>query len=200
MNHFECFKNARQVIIEMLSDRGYVIDNEYKDINDDTLKYLYLIKSYDIFCKKHESNDSKIYVKFIYVSRVKPTIIKEIITKLYSEVLNKEKDHIIFILQDNPTNTIKKLIEEQYNCETFNINNLQINITKHVLVPKHELISEEEQEDIISKYNLRNIKQLPIIYKTDPVIRYYNFPSNRVCKISRNSKTTVQSLFYRYIK
>jgi DNA-directed RNA polymerases I, II, and III subunit RPABC1 len=199
MNHFECFKNARNVVIEMLSDRGFIINEEYKNIDDETLKYLYFIKSYDIICKEHNNNTNKIYVKFIYINKIKPSVLKEYLSTLYTDTLNEETDKIILILQENPTNTIKKIADDN-NCEIFNINNLQINITKHRLVPKHSLATDEEVKTIIEKYNLRAIQQLPIILRTDPVIRYYNYPPNKVCKITRISKTSIKSVFYRYIR
>ena len=197
MNHFECFKNARKVIIEMLSDRGFTVNDEYKDIDEETLKYIYFIKSYDIVCKKNTDN-SQIYVKFIYINKIKPSVLKEYITALYKDILNND-DKIILILQEKPTNTILK-IAEQHDCELFDINNLQINITKHRLVPAHSLASDEEVVDIMKKYNLRAIHQLPILLKSDPIVRYYNYPSNKVCKITRISETAVESVFYRYIR
>jgi len=200
MNHFDCFKNARNVVVEMLEDRGFIVNDEYKNVDDETLKYLYYIKSYDIFCKEHVKDNTKIYAKFIYTAKIKPTIFKEYITTLFSETLNPEQDKIILILQENPSKTLVKIAASFKNCEIFNINNLQINITKHSLVPKHSLISETEVNELTEKYNLSSIYQLPVISRQDPIVRYYNFPSNRVCKIVRYSKTSVEHIFYRYIK
>ena len=55
-NYFQNLKNARNVIIEMLEDRKYVVDSKFKDIDDETLKHLYYINSYDIIAKNSKDN------------------------------------------------------------------------------------------------------------------------------------------------
>ena len=200
MNHFDCFKNARNVVIEMLEDRGFIVNDEYKNVDNETLKYLYYVKSYDIFCKKHTTDNTKIYAKFIYSTKIKPTVFKEYITTLFRETLDPEYDKIILILQEEPTKSLVKIANLFNSCEIFNINRLQINITKHSLVPKHSLISETEVNELKQKYNLTSIHQLPVISRHDPIVRYYNFPYNRVCKIVRHSRTSVEHIYYRCIK
>lgn len=196
-NYFQTLKNARNVIIEMLEDRHYVIDKKFKNIDDETLKHLYYINSYDIIANNLKNN--KMYVKFFSHSKLKPTTVKEYLLNIYESVLEKDKDNIIIVLNDKPTTTIQKILNE-FNCEVFQIDMLQINITKHNLVPKHELASEEEITQIINIYNLPSIHKLPIISKNDPVVKYYNFPINKVCKITRKSKTSINHTYYRYIK
>jgi len=196
-NYFQTLKNARTVIIEMLEDRNYIIDDKFKNIDDETLKHLYYINSYDIIAKNSKNN--KIYVKFFSHNKLKPTIIKEYLLNIYDSILEKDKDNIVIILNDKPTTTIKKILNE-FNCEVFEIDMLQINITKHALVPKHELADDAEINQLIKKYNLPSIHKLPIINSNDPVIKYYNFPSNNVCKITRKSKTSINHVYYRYIK
>lgn len=39
-------------------------------------------------------------------------------------------------------------------CKLFQITDLLVNITKHVLKPKHELLNNEEKEKLLKKYNL----------------------------------------------
>ena len=196
-NYFKSLKNARNVVIELLEDRNLDVDSKFKNIDDDTLKHLYYIDSYDIITKDLENN--KIYVKFFSFQKLKPTIIKEYLLNIFDSTLNKEKDKLIIILYDKPTATIKKILDE-YNCEVFEINMLQINITKHQLVPKHELATQQEVSELMEKYNLPSIQKLPTISKNDAVIRYYNFPKDRVCKITRKSKTSLDYIYYRYIK
>ena len=49
---------------------------------------------------------------------------------------------------------------------------LQFNITKHMLVPNHIKLDEDEENFIIQKYNLKSKFQLPLILKNDPISRY----------------------------
>ncbi|MFH7859798.1 MAG: DNA-directed RNA polymerase subunit RpoH/Rpb5 C-terminal domain-containing protein, partial [Candidatus Aenigmatarchaeota archaeon] len=45
-----------------------------------------------------------------------------------------------------------------------------INILEHVYVPKHEILSKEEAEALLKKYNITP-SQLPSILISDPVVK-----------------------------
>lgn len=68
----------------------------------------------------------------------------------------------------------------------------------HVLVPKHEMASEKEKNEILEKYNI-SLKQLPKISRKDPAIAHLNAESGEVIKITRKSPTSGSSTFYRVV-
>ncbi len=71
-------------------------------------------------------------------------------------------------------------------------------ITKHELVPKHELLSEKETKDILKELNI--VKgQLPKILVTDPVVKKLKADAGVVMRITRNSRTAGTSIFYRVV-
>ncbi len=71
-------------------------------------------------------------------------------------------------------------------------------ITKHELVPKHELLSEEETKDVLNELNI--VKgQLPKVLTTDPVVKKLKADAGIVMRITRNSKTAGTSIFYRVV-
>lgn len=74
----------------------------------------------------------------------------------------------------------------------------KIDISKHSFVPKHIKLTEEEVQDLLTKYNV-SIKQLPAIHKTDPSIRELNAKIGDVIKIMRKSQTAGEYLFYRAV-
>ena len=191
-----------KTIIEMVEDRKYIIPNEYKEIDLNTFKYLYNTDNgLDIFIKEHSSEQKKLYIKFTY-ENYKPSSIKKFITDVCTKYLNNKNDKLLLILNDKPNNAILKISKESmYNMvDIFWTDILQFNITKHKFVPKHELLSNNELKFIMTKYKIINLLQFPIILKSDPVIRYYDFPSGSVCKITRPSVTTYEHIYYRYIK
>lgn len=107
------------------------------------------------------------------------------------------KDIATSILQDNPNTELYLVVNNNtFSPKLPNLNvlyakNLRINITKHVLTHKHELATESEL-DRLKEIGLKN---LPIIYDTDPMVRWYGWKVGSVCKITRPNST-----FYRMIK
>jgi DNA-directed RNA polymerase subunit H len=69
---------------------------------------------------------------------------------------------------------------------------------EHMLVPKHELCTEEEVKKILSKYNIKK-QQLPKISVKDPVIIHLGLERGTILKITRNSRTATKTIFYRRV-
>lgn len=67
---------------------------------------------------------------------------------------------------------------------------------KHVLVPKHEKISEKEKKELFERYNI-NVQQLPRINAKDAAIAHIECKPGDVIKITRNSETAGRVLYYR---
>jgi len=70
------------------------------------------------------------------------------------------------------------------------------NISEHVLVPKHTILSEKEKEKLFETYHI-TIKELPKILLTDPGIKALKPKIGDVVKIERDSLTAGKSVFYR---
>ena len=71
-----------------------------------------------------------------------------------------------------------------------------IDITQHVLVPKHTKLSQEEAEKILSNLNIIS-SQLPKILKTDAAIKHLNIEPGEIIEIERDSPTAGKTKFYR---
>ncbi len=74
----------------------------------------------------------------------------------------------------------------------------EINILEHELVPKHEICSEEEVNELLKRYNISK-EQLPKILLTDPVVKALGAKPGDVIKIIRNSKISGKSIYYRVV-
>ncbi len=66
----------------------------------------------------------------------------------------------------------------------------------HILVPIHTKISEKEKAELLKKYNIK-LKDLPKIQITDPAIQHLDVKEGDVIKISRKSRTSGESFYYR---
>lgn len=96
--------------------------------------------------------------------------------------------HCIIVYKDNATPVAKKIVSDSNEMiiELFNEDELQYNITKHYLVPPHELVmfdNSKEYDIFKKKYG----DKLPIILKNDPVVRFYGFKKGDILKITRKN-------------
>ena len=102
--------------------------------------------------------------------------------------------HCIIIYNNNITSSAKRVITNFVDTvfELFTINELQFNITKHYLVPPHTILKEAEAVEFVKKFGMN----IPILHKTDPVCRFYNFQRASIIKVDRKDK----SVSYRIVK
>jgi len=153
---------TKEIIIDMLTDRGYVIkDNSVDDkliAQDSTSSLIVLISSVD----KLNINIIKEYIKLIEQLKITRCII------VYNNCI---------------TSSAKKVIEnlQHIDIEVFNKNELQYNITHHKYYRPHIKIKDQEFDLINKKYG----KNLPVLLSTDPVSRYFNFKKGDIIKIIR---------------
>jgi len=70
-----------------------------------------------------------------------------------------------------------------------------INIFENKLVPKHEILTEQEKEQLLQKFNI-SLKQLPRIKEEDPAAKALGATRGDVLKITRLSETA--GLYYHY--
>ena len=69
---------------------------------------------------------------------------------------------------------------------------------KHILIPKHTKLSDTQGEKLLETYNI-SLKELPRILKTDPSIISLDAKPGNIVKITRNSPTAGESIFYRVV-
>ena len=68
----------------------------------------------------------------------------------------------------------------------------------HIYVPKHEIISKKEAEEVLEKYNCQPT-ELPLIMANDPAIVGLGVKPGDMIKVIRNSATAGESFYYRYV-
>ncbi|KAK3139296.1 hypothetical protein QOZ80_5AG0380870 [Eleusine coracana subsp. coracana] len=85
-----------------------------------------------------------------------------------------------------------------FKIDIFQITELLVNITKHVLKPKHEVLTEEEKSKLLKEYNVKD-SQLPRMLETDAVSRYCGLGKSTVVKVIYDSELTGNHVTYRCI-
>ena len=73
-----------------------------------------------------------------------------------------------------------------------------VNIVEHELVPKHEVLSKEETEEVLDTFKI-NKEQLPKILSSDSVLEHIKAKTGDVIRITRNSPTAGESVYYRVV-
>ena len=71
-------------------------------------------------------------------------------------------------------------------------------VPDHVYVPKHEIMTKKEAEEVLQKFNC-NATELPLIFVSDPAIVGLGVKPGDMIKITRKSGTSGTSLYYRYV-
>ena len=73
-----------------------------------------------------------------------------------------------------------------------------MDVSTHILVPKHVKLSEEEKKELLEEYNI-SLKQLPKITKSDPAIEHMETETGDVIKIIRKSPARGEINYYRVV-
>ncbi len=74
----------------------------------------------------------------------------------------------------------------------------EIDVSKHVLVPKHVKLNEKEKKDLFEQY-VADLRDLPRVYKDDPAIQGLDVKEGDIIKIFRKSPTAGEAIFYRRV-
>ncbi|MBR3141146.1 MAG: DNA-directed RNA polymerase subunit H [Methanobrevibacter sp.] len=76
---------------------------------------------------------------------------------------------------------------------------MKINIQDHKLVPKHEIMTEEEISDVFSETDYEFI-DLPKIKSDDPVVKAIDAKPGNILRITRESQTAGEFITYRIVE
>lgn len=176
-------------LCEMMHDRGRDdLRNEISKFAGEPITTLVTTKS--SFCIDIR-NDLR--VLYALASKFKVSDIKKYIDDVDFAL-------IIVIVREKISSTNLKSLSEYDNIQVFELKELMVNISKHALVPKHELIGSDQEpiiQAIIAKHNVKSRFQLPIILKNDPMARYLNAKTGNIIKIVRYSPTSGEHIIYR---
>jgi len=197
MNTDNIIKKSFIILKEMLNDRKENI-TKIENITEEELLSFYNNSSiFDI-----EVND-KLKIIYNMASKIKIQDIRKFINTDEEIEKNDINKTIIFISKEKlTTNNLKSFNEykNKVNLQFFYIKELLFNIYRHQLVPKHDVISSNDEiKQIMDKYLIKNKFQFPLILHTDPVCKYLNIKSNSLVKITRPSPTSGEYILYRYV-
>jgi DNA-directed RNA polymerase subunit H len=71
-------------------------------------------------------------------------------------------------------------------------------ILEHEMVPKHEVLSKKESEELLKKYGITS-DNLPKINENDPVVQVVKAKKGDVLRIIRQSPTAGEAVYFRLV-
>jgi len=75
---------------------------------------------------------------------------------------------------------------------------MAVNILEHDMVPKHEVLSAQEQKEVLARYTVTKDK-LPKIFSSDPIAKAIKAKSGDIIKITRKSPTAGETVYFRAV-
>jgi len=197
---------SRNNLLQLLKAQGYDIE-EYTGYGVNEIQTMYTNDQLDMLLTsdKHASGPSrKVYVKYHLARTLRRDNINNYIDDLFhlEQVLNKG-DTLLIIMKQEVNETLINILNQIWDQDEIfivimTLDRLQYNILEHTFVPKHTILSETETDEMMKRYNIMDVKQLPSISRYDPVAVAIGMRPGQVCKITRSSKTAINSTFYRY--
>jgi len=195
---------ARRTILQMLRDRGYMVDASDIDETEEAFSSRQEGQMIDrntltLLVQKRDDPTEQIFVFWPIDPKVGVKPIKR-----YMERMNEEDvKRAILVVQQNLTAFARQALseiqaQEGLTIEQFQESELLVNITEHVLVPQHMVLTKEEKTILLQRYKMKEA-QLPRIQLSDPVSRYYGLSRGQVVKIIRPSETAGKYVTYRLV-
>ena len=193
---------SRVNILKQLGNQGYNV-TDYSEFSINEIDTMFSNKQLDMLVT-NENTDKKTYVKYyLDAKQVRPQYLDEIIEDLFlaDTVLTKD-DTLVIIIDGEPNETIVSKVNYLYDHDGIfvvihNISRLQFNLLEHSLVPPIKILTEGETSQLMVKYNLKDITQLPEISRFDPQALAIALRPGQVCEIERKSVTAMKYEYYR---
>lgn len=187
--------------LKMLRDRSYEVEDSEIQLTRANFiaKYGEHVKREDLEVQKamQDNSSDKIIVFYPNNNKIGVQNIRSYIARMRTESFKRA----ILILQKKLASQARDCINEISSLcliEVFLEAELLFNIKEHDLVPPHQLLTTAEKKKLLAKYTVSE-SQLPRIFVTDPVAKYYGLRRGQVVKITRKSETAGDYATYRYV-
>lgn len=219
---FKLIVKSRKNLLLMLQNRGYNVD---KFLNFTENEITSMLKSHnngkyetkseigplDILLEKtnESAKKEKIYVKYRLDDKFKTTEnLKFQINEIYANILDKNDTLIILNIarivskpgvKDKTDDEFVKsyYLTKGYYMQIFGLENFIFNVSNHSSVPKHIALNKNETIEMAKKYNITNLRNLPLIKRSEPQAKYIGLKPKQVCKILKKNKTSGETTEFR---
>jgi len=116
---------------------------------------------------------------------------------LYKLMKEKEIDRALVVTEGRYTHAVKQAAKKK-NVELLPKSFPVFDIFEHALVPKHEILTEKEQNELLAQYKVKPY-QMPQVKSSDPAIKAIGAKPGDILRIIRKSATAGKHITYRYV-
>ena len=177
-------------ITKMLEERKFLDKKNHESNLKKLIKQNNEDKVYNI---KSDFNNKKTYIMFI---TGKLTTTKKV-PGIQSFIDSSKLDNRLFVI-DNVNQKIFKQLLAYNNSEVFFDYELLVNVIDHHLQPRFEVLSNDEKKNFFKQYNTKP-SEMPKMFSTDIIARYYKLIDGDIVRIIRPSITSGYTVFYRIV-
>ncbi len=116
---------------------------------------------------------------------------------LYKVMKEKELERAIVVTEGRYTHAVKQGAKKK-NVELLPKSFPVFDIFEHALVPRHEILTTKEKEELLAHYKVQPY-QMPQIESTDPAVKVIGAKTGDILRIIRKSQTAGEHITYRYV-
>lgn len=200
---------SRITLLELLKHQGMDVSN-YQGVGTHEVHTMKEHDQLDMLLSSDATETTKrtVYVKYFMSQRLSPREIHNIVDDLFNlddVLVSPEHDTLIIVTKYAANETIMQLLNQLWSQSgyfiiIFTLDQLQFNILNHQYVPLHEILTPEQTSAMLQRFNIlttASADQLPSISRYDPVAQAIGIRPGEICKITRPSKTSITSDYYR---
>jgi DNA-directed RNA polymerase subunit H (RpoH/RPB5) len=198
---------SRMTLLDILEDRGYDVAKYRKFSPAEAGAARSAMSGLNIKVSKKDDETKICDVRYASISRQK-------LDSFFDDIEDDDTENIevVVMLDDLVAEAHHAAALKQYmkpkesggkerrklRVSFFSVQMLVINPTKHVLVPKHEIVKAEYHKDLLESLYITSKSKMPEIkFHVDPIARCIGAVPGDIVKITRPSQSAGESIIYR---
>ncbi len=198
---------SRMTLLDLLDARGYDVDKYRKFSPAEISVAVEAFPSLSFKVTKRDDTKKVCDVRYTKISKNSRNKLEAMFDDIPDEEVNNtevvvmvmedlsDAHHIIALKQymKNPRGKEYKL-----RVSFFNVQKIVVNPLKHILVPKHEIVPQEEHKQLLESMYITSKAKLPEIkFHLDPITRCIGAVPGDIIKITRPSQSAGETVYYR---
>jgi DNA-directed RNA polymerase subunit H (RpoH/RPB5) len=199
---------SRMTLLDILEERGYNVTKYRKFSPAEATAAVAAFTSLSFKVSKKDDETKVCDVRYANISRQK------LDTSFFGDIEDDDAENTeVIVMMSGPITDAHHIIAlKQYmkmkessekerrklRVSFFSIEMLVINPMRHILVPKHEIVSQEYHKELMESLYVTSKSKFPEIkFHVDPIARCIGAVPGDIVKITRPSQSSGESIIYR---